>query len=129
MTIDAATIHQSSATRFTLGPGAQGDVATVCGQSYECRRKAGIATSETLPLQVLAETYILVHMKTTLNIDDRLLAEARRLVGIDEKTALVHAGLEALIARESAKRLSALGGTEPALKRVPRRRSSRKRVA
>ena len=62
-------------------------------------------------------------MRTTLNIDEDLLQDARRLSGIDEKTALVRAGLEALIARESAKRLAALGGTEKRLRRVPRRRS------
>jgi Arc/MetJ family transcription regulator len=63
-------------------------------------------------------------MKTTLNIDDALLAEARRLTRIDEKTALVRAGLEALIARESARRLAALGGSEPALVAGRRRRFS-----
>ena len=67
-------------------------------------------------------------MKTTLNIDDHLLAEARRLTRIEEKTALVHAGLEALIARESARRLAALGGPEPALTPVPRRRSAPRRA-
>jgi Arc/MetJ family transcription regulator len=61
-------------------------------------------------------------MRTTLNIDDALLREARRLSGIAEKTALVHAGLEALVARESARRLAALGGSEPRLSDVPRRR-------
>jgi Arc/MetJ family transcription regulator len=63
-------------------------------------------------------------MKTTLNIDDSLLAEARRVTRIQEKTALVRAGLEALIARENARRLAALGGTQPDLADVPRRRSS-----
>lgn len=66
-------------------------------------------------------------MKTTLNIDDDLLAEAQRLTRIEEKTALVHAGLEALIARESARRLAALGGTQPALAAIPRRRSTASR--
>jgi Arc/MetJ family transcription regulator len=66
--------------------------------------------------------YILICMRTTLNIDDALLREARRLSGIVEKTALVHAGLEALVARESARRLAALGGSEPRLRDVPRRR-------
>jgi Arc/MetJ family transcription regulator len=61
-------------------------------------------------------------VKTTLNIDDELLAEPRRLRRIEEKTALVHAGLEALIARESARRLAALGGSEPGIRSVPRRR-------
>lgn len=64
-----------------------------------------------------------MHMRTTLNIDAELLAEAARLTGIDEKTALVRLGLEALIARESARRLAALGGTEKKLKRPPRRRT------
>jgi Arc/MetJ family transcription regulator len=63
-----------------------------------------------------------MHMRTTLNIDDDLLAEARRLSGIDEKTAVVRAGLEALISRESARRLAALGGTQKSLTSIPRRR-------
>jgi Arc/MetJ family transcription regulator len=62
-------------------------------------------------------------MRTTLNIDDALLCQAARLTGVREKTALVRRGLEALIARESAGRLAALGGTEKALKPIPRRRS------
>lgn len=57
-------------------------------------------------------------------IDDVLMERARRLTGIDEKTALVHAGLEALIAREAAKRLAALGGSQPQLEPPPRRRSA-----
>ena len=60
-------------------------------------------------------------MRTTLNLDADLVALARRLTGSEEKTALVHAGLEALIARESARRLAALGGSQPGLK-APRRR-------
>ena len=61
-------------------------------------------------------------MRTTLLIDDDLLQTARRLTGIKEKTALVRRGLEALIALESARRLAKLGGTEPELESVPRRR-------
>ena len=72
----------------------------------------------------MAKKAILIHMKTTLNIDDHLLNEARRLTRIDEKTALVRAGLEALIARESARRLAALAGSEPALAAGRRRRTS-----
>lgn len=68
-------------------------------------------------------------MKTTLNIDDALLAEAMRLTRIDEKTALVHAGLQALIARESARRLAALGGSQPDVAPVPRRRSAPRRAS
>lgn len=69
-------------------------------------------------------TCILMHMRTTLNIDDVLLDRASRLTGIREKTAVVRAGLEALIARESAKRLADLGGTEPTARSVPRRRQA-----
>ncbi|MBW1730881.1 MAG: type II toxin-antitoxin system VapB family antitoxin [Deltaproteobacteria bacterium] len=63
-------------------------------------------------------------MRTTLNIDDEILQKASQLTGIKEKTALVRLGLEALIARESAKRLARLGGTEKNLRPIPRRRST-----
>lgn len=66
---------------------------------------------------------ILMHMRTTLILDDELLAKAAQLSGVDGKTALVHAGLRALVAKESAKRLAALGGSEKELVPVPRRRS------
>ena len=62
-------------------------------------------------------------MRTTLNIDDAMLSRASRLTGVREKTALVRLGLQSLIARESAHRLSRLGGTEPDLRRIPRRRA------
>lgn len=62
-------------------------------------------------------------MRTTLNIDDQLLAEAQRITGISEKAALVREGLRALIERESARRLARLGGSEPQLEPVPRRHS------
>jgi Arc/MetJ family transcription regulator len=62
-------------------------------------------------------------MRTTLIIDDELLAKAQELSGLREKTAVLHAGLRALISRENARRLAALGGTEPALKPVARRRT------
>jgi Arc/MetJ family transcription regulator len=61
-------------------------------------------------------------MRTTLNIDDDLLKRAKALTGIQEKTALVRAGLEALVAREAARRLARLGGTQPKLADIPRRR-------
>jgi len=61
-------------------------------------------------------------MRTTLNIEDNLITSASRLTGIKEKTALVKLGLEALIAKESSKRLAKLGGTEKRLKTIPRRR-------
>ena len=62
-------------------------------------------------------------MRTTLILDDDLIERARGLTGVSEKTALVHEGLRALIARESARRLAELGGSEPQLKAIPRRRS------
>ena len=63
-------------------------------------------------------------MRTTVNIDDDLLLRAQQLTGIEEKTAIVRTGLEALIARESARRLAKLGGTDPDFKEIPRRRST-----
>jgi len=66
---------------------------------------------------------ILMHMRTTLILDDDLLERARSLTGLKEKTATIHAGLEALIARESARRLAALGGSQKELRRAPRRRA------
>ncbi len=63
-------------------------------------------------------------MRTTLNIDDELLAEAQRITGVSEKAALVREGLRALIEREASRRLARLGATEPQLEPVPRRRSS-----
>ncbi|HEX8947933.1 MAG TPA: type II toxin-antitoxin system VapB family antitoxin [Dissulfurispiraceae bacterium] len=65
-------------------------------------------------------------MRTTLNIEDDLLHKAEKLTGIKEKTALVRLGLEALISRESSKRLARLGGTEKKLKAIPRRRTEAK---
>lgn len=76
-------------------------------------------------MDVLFDMYIwciLMHMRTTLILDDELIDRAREMTGIQEKTALVHAGLQALIARETGKRLAALGGTQPNLKSIPRRR-------
>lgn len=61
-------------------------------------------------------------MRTTINVDDLLIAEAQRITGTQERTALIHAGLQALIERESARRLARLGGSEPQLRAVPRRR-------
>jgi Arc/MetJ family transcription regulator len=66
---------------------------------------------------------MLMHMRTTLIIDDDLIKRAEKLTGVSEKTALVRMGLNALIARESARRLAELGGTEPKLSRIRRRRS------
>ncbi len=62
-------------------------------------------------------------MRTTLALDDELLIKAQTLTGVSEKTALVREALRALIQRESAKRLALLGGSEPQLEAVPRRRS------
>ena len=63
-------------------------------------------------------------MRTTVNLNRELLAEAARLTGVSERTALIHAGLRALIERESARRLAGLGGTQPDLEPAPRRRSA-----
>jgi hypothetical protein len=63
-------------------------------------------------------------MRTTLIIKDDILSKASELTGVKEKTALVHLGLEALIAKASAARLARLGGTERKLTKIPRRRSA-----
>ncbi len=65
-----------------------------------------------------------IGVRTTLNLDDQLLKEAQRLTGIDGRTALVREGLRALIERESSRRLARLGGTEPQLRPIPRRRTA-----
>ncbi len=61
-------------------------------------------------------------MRTTLALDDELLADAEFYTGIREKSALVREALKALIEREAARRLARLGGSEPDLKPIPRRR-------
>ena len=62
-------------------------------------------------------------MRTTIALDDDLLEKAQALTGLSEKTPLLRAALQALIERESAKRLALLGGSEPDLKNIPRRQS------
>tara|TARA_R110002124_G_scaffold238705_1_gene403969 strand:+ start:285 stop:485 length:201 start_codon:yes stop_codon:yes gene_type:complete len=63
-------------------------------------------------------------MRTTVNIDDELLAKAIELTGIQEKSAIMRESLQALVERESAKRLALLGGTEPELSNISRRQST-----
>lgn len=63
-------------------------------------------------------------MRTTVTIDDKLMERARELTGIDERSALLRAGLESLIRVESARRLAALGGSDPDATAAPRRRGT-----
>lgn len=63
-------------------------------------------------------------MRTTLALDDELMARAQELTGHAEKSTLVREALKALIERESARRLARLGGSQPQLKPIPRRRPS-----
>jgi Arc/MetJ family transcription regulator len=62
-------------------------------------------------------------MRTTITLDDELLARAHEMTGIEERSALIHDGLRALIQREAAKRLARLGGSDPTASIAPRRRS------
>lgn len=62
-------------------------------------------------------------MRTTLALDDDLVRTAHELTGVEEKTALIREALKALIERESARRLAALGGSMPELKETPRRQT------
>ena len=64
-------------------------------------------------------------MRTTIALDDELVAQAQEYTGLNEKSALVREALKALIAREAARRLARLGGTEPNAKAPPRRRQKR----
>lgn len=63
-------------------------------------------------------------MRTTITIDEALLAKAREATGIEDTATLIKAGLEALITREAGKRLAALGGSQPKLREIPRRQST-----
>jgi len=65
-------------------------------------------------------------VRTTIALDDDLVAEAQEYTGLQEKSALVREALKALVAREAARRLARLGGTEPDLRSVPRRRPAPK---
>ena len=60
-------------------------------------------------------------MRTTIALDDDLIRTAQEFTGLAERTALIREALKALIERESARRLAALGGTMPGLKNIPRR--------
>jgi len=62
-------------------------------------------------------------MRTTIILKDDLVKKAMELTNIREKTALLHAGLEALISRAAAERLAALGGSDAKAKSPPRRRA------
>ena len=62
-------------------------------------------------------------MRTTIALDDELVRAAQEFTGVEEKTALVREALKALIERESARRLAAMGGSMPLLNNVPRRRT------
>ena len=64
-------------------------------------------------------------MRTTIALDDDLLAKAESLTGLKEKAALIREALKALIERESARRLARLGGSEPKLSPIPRRRAGK----
>jgi Arc/MetJ family transcription regulator len=63
-------------------------------------------------------------MRTTMNLDDELVARAQELTGIKERNTLVRMGLEALVQREAGRRLARLGGTDPEIEDIPRRRES-----
>ncbi len=61
-------------------------------------------------------------MRTTITLDDALVSEAKSLTGIDETPSLIREALKGLIARESSRRLARLGGPEPHVADIPRRR-------
>ena len=61
-------------------------------------------------------------MRTTVSLDDELVGRAQEYTGVREKSALLREALQALVEREAARRLAAMGGSSPKLKPVPRRR-------
>jgi Arc/MetJ family transcription regulator len=71
------------------------------------------------------QSSILMHMRTTLNLDDELLRRAREYTGVQEKTALIHEALRQLISREAARRLATLGGSMPEFEPGRRRRAEK----
>jgi Arc/MetJ family transcription regulator len=79
------------------------------------------------PLDDADQSCIAVCMRTTLNLNDALLAEASDYAGLTEKTAVIHEGLRALIQREAAARLAALGGKDRKASASPRRKPARRR--
>ena len=95
----------------------------VMGKNEETR----LMFSRPRDLTRMHQMAIVMHMRTTMILDDELIAKARGITGLQEKTALVHEGLRALIARESARKLAALGGSEPGLRVARRRRPVRRR--
>jgi len=111
------SVGNEPATCSTKQQGNLGCVLAGSLSRYSMRRRAD--------LRHLHQLCIIVHMRTTLNLHQELVEKARALTGMREKTALIHAGLEALISRESARRLAALGGSEPALRPIRRRRPNR----
>lgn len=93
------------------------------GFDDEIRRMNGSGTFSVLT--GTSHLCISICMRTTINLDDDLVARARDFTGVKEKTRLIHLGLEALIQREAALRLAALGGSAPKAKAGRRRRSAR----
>ena len=81
------------------------------------------------PIQASNDVYLRqmpaeASLRTTLNLNATLLEEARKLTGMQERTALIHEGLRALISRESARRLALLGGSDSRVKKIRRRHTS-----
>ena len=85
---------------------------------------ASILSPDDAQIDVRSLSSLLMAMRTTVTLDDELLARAEQLCGPLERSALLRQALQALVQRESAKRLAALGGSDPALDPVPRRRSA-----
>ena len=102
----------------------EGEFGKERGKRRAKRVAADATVSKTrFSLTRLHQKCTLRHMRTTLNIDDRLLGQASQLTGVSEKTSLIRLGLEALIALESARRLALLGGTEKNILDIPRRQT------
>lgn len=100
------------------------EIADLHGSKEQSRKAFFAARAQEERLTDADRITNFVCMRTTLNIQDELLAEAGKLAGTGEKTALVRMGLEALIEREAARRLARMGGAMPRLKLAPRSRTA-----
>ncbi len=81
-----------------------------------------IASKITSDDDIIDASYLGGLMRTTVNLDDELLIKATKMSGVNDRSLLLKEALTALIQRESARRLASLGGSEPQIKSIPRRR-------
>lgn len=95
----------------------------VPGQARTCPTRRYVKALKSASFDAIFDAHGFEFMRTTIALDDELVAKAQAYTGLAEKSAMVREALKALIERESARRLARLGGSEPDLRDIPRRRS------